>query len=262
MLDLHNMTIAQIRELLDQDHIEAVEVKALSEDPRIGVRRLLEQYQKRKQRQQHLKEQWERMTIVEQSLKSQDYTHIAGMDEVGRGPLAGPVVAAAVILPDDFYLPGLNDSKKLSPHMRESFYHAIVEKAIAYCISFVDAETIDQINILQATLKVMRESVKGLDVKPDICLVDGLRIHGLEVEQLPLVGGDGKSVSIAAASILAKVTRDRWMTEAHEKYPMYGFKQHVGYGTAEHIAAIAKYGPCPLHRKTFGGVKEWVGMID
>jgi len=262
MDDLHKMTISNIKDLLDNHEVSAEVEIALANDPRIGVKRVLEQYQKRKQRQQLLKEQWDRMSSVERNLRQQGYSYIAGMDEVGRGPLAGPVVAAAVILPEDFYLPGLNDSKKVAPQMRESFYQVIMENAVDYSICFADSELIDQINIYQATQKVMRDCMVELKRKPDICLVDGLKVNGLEVEQLPLVGGDGKSVSIAAASIIAKVTRDRWMAEAGEKYPQYGFKQNVGYGTAEHLAAIEKYGPCPLHRKTFGGVKEWTGMVD
>lgn len=258
MIQVHNMTIKQIRGLLEVGTIDPDMEKCLLEDTRQGVRRLMEQYAKKLERQHLLKEQWERMTIHEKHLQTQGYRLIAGMDEVGRGPLAGPVVAAAVILPHDFYLPGLNDSKKVPPAMRESFYEVITSQAVAYSVAFAGSELIDEINIYRATQKVMRECIDKLSIKPSICLVDGRKMTELGVEQLALVGGDGLSISIAAASIVAKVTRDRWMSEAAREYPEYGFEQHAGYGTPDHLKAIAEYGPSPLHRKSFAGVKEWI----
>ena len=178
-------------------------------------------------------------------------SYICGIDEAGRGPLAGPVVAAAVILPKDALIYYLNDSKKLSEKRREALFPEIQEKAIAYGIGIVDERTIDEINILNATYRAMREAVLQLSVPPDILLVDAVKIPELDIPQEPIIKGDAKSVSIAAASVLAKVTRDHMMAALDEKYPEYGFAKHKGYGTAAHIAAIKEYGPCEIHRRTF-----------
>lgn len=175
--------------------------------------------------------------------------YLAGVDEAGRGPLAGPVFAAAVILPNDVIIEGINDSKKLSEKKREKLYDEICEKAVAYCVSSVDEDVIDDINILQATFLAMRDAVSGLNIKPDYVLVDGNKSPGIDCETV--VKGDSKSMSIAAASILAKVSRDRYIVEMSKQYPNYGFEKHKGYGTKAHYEAIAKYGICPIHRKTF-----------
>ncbi|MCM1363915.1 MAG: ribonuclease HII [Faecalibacterium sp.] len=182
---------------------------------------------------------------------AEGYQAVCGIDEAGRGPLCGPVCAAAVILPIDCEIDGINDSKKLSEKKREVLYDVIKEKAIAYCAVMVDAKTIDEINILQATFLAMRQAVDGLSVKPDIALIDGNQKPGLDIEQRTIVKGDAKSISIAAASILAKVTRDRYMREMDIKYPEYKFSQHKGYGTKLHYEMIAEHGICPEHRKTF-----------
>lgn len=258
MTDVHRMPIKEIKELLQQEPLDMQLLHALSGDSRQGVRQLLEQVEKRLERKRMQEEQWLNMTVHERHLRQEGCRWIAGVDEVGRGPLAGPVVTAAVILPEDFYLPGLNDSKKVSPALRESYYEVIVREAVSFAVIFADAETIDQLNIYQATLQAMRDSIGKLEVTPDITLVDGLQVADFPTRQLALVGGDGRSVSIAAASIVAKVTRDRWMAEAAQQYPMYGFERNAGYGTPEHLAAIARYGPSPIHRKSFAGVKEWV----
>ena len=176
---------------------------------------------------------------------------LAGVDEAGRGPLAGPVFAAAVILPDDVIIDSINDSKKLSEKKREGLFEMIKERSLAYCIFFVDQEEIDKINILQATFKAMRGAVNGLNVRPDYVLVDGDKSPGLDIAHEAVVKGDSKSMSIAAASILAKVSRDRYMTEMAEIYPGYGFEKHKGYGTATHYAAIREMGISDLHRKSF-----------
>ena len=176
---------------------------------------------------------------------------LAGVDEAGRGPLAGPVFAAAVILSDDVVIDGINDSKKLSEKKRENLFEMIKERALAYCIFSVDQEEIDKINILQATFKAMRGAVSGLDITPDYVLVDGDKSPGLDMAHEAVVKGDSKSMSIAAASILAKVSRDRYMSEMAEIYPGYGFEKHKGYGTSSHYAAIREIGICELHRKTF-----------
>ncbi len=179
------------------------------------------------------------------------YPIVCGIDEAGRGPLAGPVCAAAVILPTGLEIDGLNDSKKLSEKKREELYDVITEKAVAYSVALVDEKTIDEINILQATFLAMRNAVDGLSVKPDIALIDGNMKPGLDIEEKTIVKGDAKSMSVAAASILAKVTRDRYMLELDRKYPQYQFAKHKGYGTKLHYECIAEYGISEVHRKTF-----------
>ena len=193
------------------------------------------------------------MSEAENRLRGQGYTLICGVDEVGRGPLAGPVMAGAVILPPDteLVIPGVDDSKKVSPKKRAELYGIIQEKAIAWAVGAADVETIDRINILQATMLAMRRAIEQLDPQPDALLVDALTLHDISIPQQPIVHGDARSVSIAAASILAKVTRDTLMEELDELYPQYGFRDNKGYGTAAHIAAIREYGPCPIHRKSF-----------
>ena len=178
---------------------------------------------------------------------------ICGIDEAGRGPLAGPVVAGAVILPKDCRILYLNDSKKLSEKRREELFLEIQEKAVAWKVGIVGPEVIDRINILQATYEAMRQAVAGLSVTPDLLLNDAVTIPGVEIFQVPIIKGDAKSVSIAAASIMAKVTRDHMMAKYDTIYPEYGFARHKGYGTAAHIAAIREHGPCPIHRNTFIG---------
>ena len=187
----------------------------------------------------------------EKQAMAEGYSIVCGVDEAGRGPLCGPVCAAAVILPLDCEIEGINDSKKLSEKKRDMLYDIIKEKALAYSVVMVDAKTIDGINILQATFKAMREAVEGLSIKADIALIDGNQKPGLSIEQRTLVKGDAKSISIAAASILAKVTRDRYCLEMDEKYPEYQFAKHKGYGTRLHYEMIAQYGICPEHRRTF-----------
>lgn len=187
----------------------------------------------------------------EKEALSQGYKVVCGIDEAGRGPLCGPVCAAAVILPLDCEIEGINDSKKLSEKKREALYDIITQKALAYGVAMVDAATIDEINILQATFLAMRTAVEKLKISPDIALIDGNLKPGLEIEQRPIVKGDAKSISIAAASILAKVTRDRYMKELDKKYPQYKFAQHKGYGTKLHYQMIEQYGICDEHRRTF-----------
>lgn len=182
---------------------------------------------------------------------------LAGVDEAGRGPLAGPVFAAAVILPDDCVIEGINDSKKLSEKKREMLFDIIKEKAAAYTVCSVDEKRIDEINILQATFEGMRKAVDGLSIKPDYVLIDGNKSPGLSIPNEPVIKGDSKSMAIAAASILAKVSRDRFITETAEKYPEYGFDKHKGYGTKAHYEAIEKYGICEIHRKSF--LKKIIG---
>ncbi len=188
--------------------------------------------------------------IEKQKLES-GYKYVCGIDEAGRGPLCGPVVAAACILPIDVDIPKLNDSKKLSPKVRMELFELIKEKAIAYSIGYGDVEEIDRINILEATLLAMRRAVEGLEVKPDYLLVDGNIFRDFDVPGESVIKGDAVSSSIAAASILAKVTRDLLCDELDALYPEYGIKNHKGYGTKVHIEALKKYGPAPIHRKQF-----------
>lgn len=179
------------------------------------------------------------------------YGTICGIDEAGRGPLCGPVVAAAVILPDEYNILYINDSKKLSETKREEVYKEIDKYAVAYGVGIVSPERIDEINILQATYEAMRTAIHKLSVIPDILLNDAVTIPMVDIKQVPIIKGDAKSQSIAAASIVAKVTRDHLMEEYDKLYPEYGFAKHKGYGTAAHIKAIKEYGPCPIHRRTF-----------
>lgn len=179
------------------------------------------------------------------------YGTICGIDEAGRGPLCGPVVAAAVILPDEYNILYINDSKKLSETKREEVYKEIDKYAVAYGVGIVSPERIDEINILQATYEAMRTAIHKLSVTPDILLNDAVTIPMVDIKQVPIIKGDVKSQSIAAASIVAKVTRDHLMEEYDKLYPEYGFAKHKGYGTAAHIKAIKEYGPCPIHRRTF-----------
>lgn len=176
---------------------------------------------------------------------------ICGVDEAGRGPLAGPVYAAAVILPQGHVIDGVNDSKKISEKKREILFDKIIEECVSYSVGIATQEEIDEINILQATFLAMRRAVEGLGVKPDIALIDGNRKPGLDICEQTIVKGDAKSANIAAASIIAKVSRDRYMLEMAEKYPQYQFEKHKGYGTKLHYEMIEKYGISPIHRKTF-----------
>lgn len=218
-------------------------------DERTGVvslvakaRRQLEAYEKELVRTERMKE-------YEKKYASCSY--ICGIDEVGRGPLAGPVVAGAVILPKDCDILYLNDSKQLSEKKREELYEVIMEKAVATGLGFVSPEKIDEINILQATYEAMRQAIGNLSVEPDLLLNDAVTIPQVEVRQVPIIKGDAKSVSIAAASIIAKVTRDRLMVQYDSAFPEYGFASNKGYGAAAHIEALRKYGPTPIHRKSF-----------
>jgi|SRR6185369_16580792 len=196
------------------------------------------------------------MLEFEALARQQGFLTIAGVDEAGRGPLAGPVVAAAVILPEGHIIPGVNDSKKLTGSMRNKLYDRIMSEAVSVGIGISDSLTVDRINILQATLCAMESAVKTLTSCPDCLLIDGISKTSLDIHQKTIKKGDSLSQSIAAASIIAKVTRDRIMEEYDRQYPEYGFAGHKGYGSASHLAAIAKFAPCPIHRLTFRGVRE------
>ncbi|MED5050460.1 ribonuclease HII [Anoxybacillus sp. UARK-01] len=224
-------------------------------DERVSVQKLIARWHKRKQAAEKERRLWEKMSQHEQQLYRQGISYIAGIDEVGRGPLAGPVVAAAVILPKDFYLPGLNDSKKLSEAKREHLFDYIQRHAISVGIGIVSAAEIDELNIYQATKKAMIQAVKMLDPEPQYLLIDAMELP-LAIPQRSLIKGDAASISIAAGSVMAKVTRDRIMKELGAKYPQYGFEKHMGYGTEQHLQAIRTYGIMNEHRRSFAPVKE------
>ncbi len=207
---------------------------------------------------QPLPTMWE----FEDLARSQGYRAVAGVDEAGRGPLAGPVVAAAVILPRNLEIPGIDDSKKLTAGTRESLYGRIHEEAIAVGVGISDSSAVDRLNILQATLRAMEDAVANLGMPPDYLLIDGITPTALPMPQRTVKKGDSRSISIAAASIIAKVTRDRLMVEYDQRYPGYGFAGHKGYGSASHLDAIAALGPSPIHRLTFRGVREHVTAAD
>jgi ribonuclease HII len=226
-------------------------IKAYGSDTRAGVIKIIEDIEKKKDKYLKELQRIENMLIYEN--KYFDMAYICGIDEVGRGPLAGPVVAGAVILPKGLKIPYVNDSKKLTAKQREELSEEIIEKAVSYGIGFVSNERIDEINILQATYEAMRKAVSMLDPVPDLLLNDAVKIPGIDTTQVPIIKGDAKSLSIASASIIAKVTRDRYMEHISEKYPEYDFASNKGYGSAAHIEALKKYGPCEIHRRSFIG---------
>jgi len=247
-------SIGAIKEQLKQSVTDAdfeLFIQKYSADEREGVKALLLSAQKKKDDYLAEVARIEQMKKYEKLYENEGY--ICGIDEVGRGPLAGPVYAAAVILPKDCKLLYLNDSKKLTAKKREELYDIIMKEAVSVGIGFRGPERIDEINILQATYESMRDAIANLSVKPAVLLNDAVTIPGVSIKQVPIVKGDAKSVSIAAASIIAKVTRDRLMDEYDAKYPGYDFASNKGYGSAKHIEALKKIGPTEIHRKSFIG---------
>lgn len=245
--------ISQIKERYKVCPVEQLPefVASIQMDERAGVQKIAETAKKAYQKYQGELERLEQMKIYEKQYESVGY--ICGIDEVGRGPLAGPVVACAVILPKDCDILYLNDSKQLSAKKREELYDEIMEKAVAVGIGLVSQERIDEINILQATYEAMRMAISNLKVQPDLLLNDAVTIPEIVIPQVPIIKGDAKSVSIAAASIVAKVTRDRMMEEYESEYPGYDFANNKGYGSAKHIQALKELGPTPIHRQSFLG---------
>lgn len=243
-------SIAEIKQEIETAGDLLDEVLAKYEaDSRKGVQTLVQKAKKQQEWLQQERARLLQMCVYEK--KYQSCQAVCGIDEAGRGPLAGPVVAGAVILPEDCEILYLNDSKKLSEIKREQLYVEIQEKALDWAVGIVSPERIDEINILQATYEAMRQAVSQLTITPDLLLVDAVHIPELPQKQVGIVKGDAKSVSIAAASIMAKVTRDHLMLQMDALYPEYGFASHKGYGSQAHIAAIRQYGPCPIHRQTF-----------
>lgn len=226
-------------------------IQRYEEDERAGVKKLVESAGKRLEALKQERTRTEQLKLYER--KYAEYHYICGIDEVGRGPLAGPVVAGAVILPKDCDILYINDSKQLSEKKREELYETIMERAVACAVGYASPERIDEINILQATYEAMREAIGKLSPQPDILLNDAVTIPGVDIRQIPIIKGDAKSISIGAASIIAKVTRDRLMVQYDSVFPEYGFAGNKGYGSAAHIEALKKYGPTPIHRRSFIG---------
>ena len=221
-------------------------------DGRPGVSKIISQAQKKMEKLRLERERIEKLKEFENKYWD-SYDYIGGIDEVGRGPLAGPVVTSCVILPKGCDILYINDSKKLSATKREELYDEIMEKAISVSIGVVSEKRIDEINILQATYEAMRQAIEEAKVEPQILLNDAVTIPGIDIKQVAIIKGDAKSITIGAASIIAKVTRDRMMVEYDKLYPEYNFASNKGYGSAEHIEALKKYGPCPIHRRSFIG---------
>ncbi|SHR15804.1 ribonuclease HII [Mycobacteroides abscessus subsp. abscessus] len=227
----------------------------IQKDSRKGVQQLVKRWLQRKEAQEQARLKLLEMSEYERLYKSQGFTFIAGIDEVGRGPLAGPVVAAAVILPDDFQILGIDDSKKLTETKREELYELIRSKALSIGVGIIEAKEIDTINIYEATKKAMYVALNELHISPDFLLVDAMKLT-TPIPSEAIIKGDSKSISIAAASIIAKVTRDRMMKELAQSFPEYRFEQNMGYGTKEHIDALQLYGATPYHRRSFAPIKE------
>ncbi|MBD5485006.1 MAG: ribonuclease HII [Lachnospiraceae bacterium] len=244
-------SIGTIREKFQAAAIEELPALFLQyeQDERAGVRAVLEKGRKKFSAYEAEIARCEKLWQYEREYAS--YAHICGIDEVGRGPLAGPVVAGAVIFPKDCNILYINDSKKLSEKKREELYDVIMERAVAVGLGYSTPERIDEINILQATYEAMRQAIANLQVAPDLLLNDAVTIPQVDIRQVPIIKGDAKSISIGAASIMAKVTRDRLMVQYDEVYPEYGFASNKGYGAQTHIEALKKYGPCPIHRRSF-----------
>lgn len=245
------MQISEIKEILkntDMDHIRKT-MEGFARDERSGVQKLLQQYERKAEKYEAELARIEAMRVYEN--KYQDAEYICGIDEVGRGPLAGPVVTCAVVLPKDCRILYVNDSKKLSEKKREELFDEIMEKAISVSVALESPQVIDDINILQATYQAMKKSIEGLMVCPDIVLADAVTIPGITHPQEAIIKGDAKSISIAAASIVAKVTRDRMMIEYDKLYPQYDFASNKGYGTEKHIQALKKFGATAIHRQSF-----------
>ena len=253
-MEIQDMTIKGIEKLFADGPVTPDLLAACREDSRAAVGRIVRRWE----RQQAERQRVEALYTYEYQARDRGASLVAGVDEAGRGPLAGPVSVAAVILPMGLFLPKINDSKKLSAKVRDELYEEILAKAVAVQHVFVDEKTIDRINIYQATINGMYDAVFALDPQPQQVLIDAVHLDRLPMPSLSMIKGDAKSASIAAASIVAKVRRDRLMDEYDKLYPQYGFAQHKGYGTAQHVAALREFGPCPIHRRSFEPVHSLV----
>lgn len=253
---MNNMTIAKIRELMQNDQLSERAIEDLRQDERKGVQQIIRSYDRFQQKKREQKEKFDQMLEFDNRFRQEEDDLIAGIDEAGRGPLAGPVVSAAVILPLHFTCYGLTDSKQLSEKERNMYYEKIIKEAIDYSIAVVSNDEIDQLNILEATKKSMQDAMIALDPKPTLTLVDAVDLSFPPYQTKSIIKGDAKSISIAAASILAKVYRDRLMNELDQKYPAYGFKNNKGYGSKDHLNALQQFGPTPAHRLSFSPVQN------
>ncbi|MPL60396.1 Ribonuclease HII [bioreactor metagenome] len=252
------MKVSQIAQILTSDSVSEETIIQLQQDPRVSVGQLIKKYERRQTAMRLESQRLHTLFRFERALLDDGFELIAGVDEAGRGPLAGPVVVGAAILPANFYLPRLNDSKKLSAKQREELYHKLKEKAVATAVSIIDAAVIDEINVYQATIKGMYHVIEQLYPRPHAALIDAVPLPDLRIYSSSIIDGDALSASIAAASIIAKVERDKIMDKYDLEFPQYGFSRHKGYGTAEHFAALVKHGPCPIHRRSFDPIKTWV----
>ncbi|WP_456275516.1 ribonuclease HII [Bacillus sp. AK128] len=252
---MRDYSINEIAKLLNDHSLDKKLIKKLKQDSRKGVIKLVAQYEKRQEELVNQQKQWAKMTTYEKQLHEEGYILIAGVDEVGRGPLAGPVVAAAVILPRQIELLGINDSKQLNDTKKEYYFQLIQDTAISIGIGFINAHEIDRVNIYEATKLAMKEAITKLNPSPDYLLIDAMKLE-VNLPQKSIIKGDQNSVSIAASSIVAKVTRDRYMKKLAEAHPEYGFEQHMGYGTKQHLEAISTYGIISEHRRSFAPIQE------
>ena len=249
------MKISEVKELLAGEPT-AEQLATLKDDERSGVQRLLASYYKRLEKEALERERFDKMLTFEKEYYAQGMQYVAGVDEAGRGPLAGPLVIAAVILPQDVFISGLNDSKQISAVKRDKLYDEIIAKAVAIEVNIVSVSNIDKYNIYSATQRGMAEVLEHLPVRPQVALIDAMPVQVKDMETVPIVHGDALSVSIAAASIIAKVTRDRIMERLDEKFPAYGFANNKGYGSGAHMQAIAEFGATRWHRRSYEPVKS------
>ena len=249
------MKISEVKELLAGEPT-AEQLATLKDDERSGVQKLVAAYYKRLEKAALEKERFAKMLTYEKEYYAQGVRYVAGVDEAGRGPLAGPLVIAAVILPQDVFIPGLNDSKQISAVKRDKLYDEIIAKAVAIEVNIVSVSNIDKYNIYSATQRGMAEVLEHLPVRPQVALIDAMPVQVKDMETVPIVHGDALSVSVAAASIIAKVTRDRIMERLDEKFPAYGFANNKGYGSGAHMQAIAEFGATRWHRRSYEPVKS------
>ena len=258
MIDVTSSTVKALQEALEQGQDIPALIQDMEADSRVSVRKLAKTYMKRILRQEAERERLMQLYSLETVYYNQGIYGIAGVDEAGRGPVAGPVMVAAVILPPYWECPGLNDSKKVRPEKRDELYDKIMNEALAVCCIAKSEQEIDELNIYHAAQAGMYEAVAGLQRPAEVVLADAMPLPKLTVPHEAIIHGDAKSASIAAASIIAKVTRDRVMVEYDKQYPQYGFAIHKGYLTQRHIDAIREYGPCPIHRRSFEPIKSMV----
>ncbi|MFD1850399.1 ribonuclease HII [Oceanobacillus bengalensis] len=258
---MEKLSISVIKQLIKDGEVKEEQIEQLKKDERKGVQKIMKSYEKQIQKERELEKNYLEMCVYENKAYNRGAKFVAGIDEAGRGPLAGPVVACAVILPPDFRLIGLNDSKQLNERVREKFYTIIKERALSYGIGIVDSKTIDEINIFEATKLAMRQAVMQLKPQPDHLLIDAVELTSLPCTSESIIKGDAKSISIAAASVLAKVTRDHIMREIHNEYPAFDFASNMGYGTKHHMDTLLESGATPYHRKSFAPVRNVIEKV-